>query len=117
PLHGWDCHPLPLDDLSGLPFAPAEAATAVEPAFHQGTFEVDVPADSFLALPGWTKGQAWINGFHLGRYWNRGPQHTLYVPAPILRPGTNELILLELHATTSTRARLTDTADLGPESD
>ncbi|GGW95933.1 beta-galactosidase [Streptomyces chartreusis] len=117
PLHGWDCHPLPLDDLTGLPFAPAEAATAVEPAFHQGTFEVDVPADSFLALPGWTKGQAWINGFHLGRYWNRGPQHTLYVPAPILRPGTNELILLELHATTSTRARLTDTADLGPESD
>ncbi|MGI5413227.1 beta-galactosidase [Streptomyces chartreusis] len=117
PLHGWDCHPLPLDDLSGLPFAPAEAATAVEPAFHQGTFEVTVPADSFLALPGWTKGQAWINGFHLGRYWNRGPQHTLYVPAPILRPGTNELILLELHATTSTRARLTDTADLGPESD
>ncbi|MGW4755931.1 beta-galactosidase [Streptomyces chartreusis] len=117
PLHGWDCHPLPLDDLSGLPFAPAEATTATEPAFHQGTFEVDVPADSFLALPGWTKGQAWINGFHLGRYWNRGPQHTLYVPAPILRPGTNELILLELHATTGTRARLTDTADLGPESD
>ncbi|QKZ16780.1 beta-galactosidase [Streptomyces chartreusis] len=117
PLHGWDCHPLPLDDLSGLPFAPAEATKATEPAFHQGTFEVGAPADSFLALPGWTKGQAWINGFHLGRYWNRGPQHTLYVPAPILRPGTNELILLELHATTSTRARLTDTADLGPESD
>ncbi|MEU9662088.1 glycoside hydrolase family 35 protein [Streptomyces chartreusis] len=117
PLHGWDCHPLPLDDLSGLPFAPAEAATAAGPAFHQGTFDVEVPADSFLALPGWTKGQAWINGFHLGRYWNRGPQHTLYVPAPILRPGTNELILLELHATTDTRARLTDTADLGPESD
>ncbi|MGW6955842.1 beta-galactosidase [Streptomyces chartreusis] len=117
PLHGWDCHPLPLDDLSGLAFAPAGATTADEPAFHQGMFEVDVPADSFLALPGWTKGQAWINGFHLGRYWNRGPQHTLYVPAPILRPGTNELILLELHATTEARARLTDTADLGPESD
>ncbi|MDC0765411.1 glycoside hydrolase family 35 protein [Streptomyces sp. HD] len=117
PLHGWDCHPLPLDDLSGVPFHPSDATAATEPAFHRGTFEVDTPADTFLALPGWTKGQAWINGFHLGRYWNRGPQHTLYVPAPILRPGANHLVVLELHATTDTRARLTDTPDLGPEID
>ncbi|OSZ55489.1 hypothetical protein OQI_38220, partial [Streptomyces pharetrae CZA14] len=61
------------------------------------------------------KGQAWINGFHLGRYWNRGPQRTLYVPAPVLRPGRNELLLLELHATTTGHAQLTDTPDLGPE--
>ncbi|ELS58722.1 glycoside hydrolase family 35 protein [Streptomyces viridochromogenes] len=114
-LRGWDCRPLPLDDLGAVPFEPSDAATGVGPAFHHGTFEVDSPADAFLALPGWTKGQAWINGFHLGRYWNRGPQHTLYVPAPILRPGTNDLVLLELHATTGTRAQLTDTADLGPE--
>ncbi|KPI18037.1 glycoside hydrolase family 35 [Actinobacteria bacterium OK006] len=110
-LHGWDCHPLALDDLSWLPFTP-ENATG--PAFHHGAFDVRTPADTFLALPGWTKGQAWVNGFHLGRYWNRGPQHTLYVPAPALRPGSNDLVLLELHATTSNRARLTDTPDLGP---
>ncbi|QOV40508.1 beta-galactosidase [Streptomyces ferrugineus] len=115
PLHGWDCHPLPLDDLSAVPFAPSDATTAAEPAFHRGTLEVDTPADTFLALPGWTKGQAWINGFHLGRYWNRGPQHTLYVPAPVLRPGANELVLLELHGTTTIRGLLTDTPDLGPE--
>ncbi|WP_369174562.1 beta-galactosidase [Streptomyces sp. R28] len=115
PLHGWDCHPLPLDDLDAVPFEPPATPTAAEPAFHHGTFEVETPADTFLALPGWTKGQAWINGFHLGRYWNRGPQHTLYVPAPVLRPGTNDLVVLELHATTATRAQLTDTADLGPE--
>jgi beta-galactosidase len=48
-------------------------------------------------LPGWTKGVAWLNGFNLGRYWNRGPQHTLYVPAPLLRQGRNEIIILELH--------------------
>ncbi|GAA4081618.1 glycoside hydrolase family 35 protein [Streptomyces shaanxiensis] len=114
-LHGWDCHPLPLDDLSALPFAPSDTPTAVEPAFHHGTFDGDTPADTFLALPGWTKGQAWVNGFHLGRYWNRGPQRTLYVPAPVLRPGTNELVLLELHGTTAARIRLTDTPDLGPE--
>jgi beta-galactosidase len=97
-----------------VPFERSEAAIAFEPAFHRGTFEVAEPADTFLSLPGWTKGQAWINGFHLGRYWNRGPQHTLYVPGPVLRAGRNELILLELHATTATRAQLTDTPDLGP---
>lgn len=111
-LHGWDCVPLPLNDLSGLTF---EAGTAAGPAFHHGTFEVTEPADTFLSLPGWTKGQAWINGFHLGRYWNRGPQRTLYIPAPVLCPGSNDLVLLELHATTSPRAHLTDTPDLGPE--
>ncbi|KUO14552.1 glycoside hydrolase family 35 protein [Streptomyces dysideae] len=116
-LHGWDCHPLPLDNLDAVPFEPSDASTGTGPAFHHGTFEVDTPADAFLALPGWTKGQAWVNGFHLGRYWNRGPQHTLYVPAPVLRPGVNDLVLLELHATTGTRAQLTDTPDLGPEND
>lgn len=114
-LHGWDCHPLALDNLDAVPFEPSDAPSATGPAFHHGTFEVATPADTFLALPGWTKGQAWINGFHLGRYWNRGPQQTLYVPAPALRPGTNDLVVLELNATTATRAQLTETADLGPE--
>jgi beta-galactosidase len=114
-LHGWDIHRLPLTDLSTVPFAPAgETAHVTVPAFHHGTFDVDTPADTFLSLPGWTKGQAWVNGFHLGRYWNRGPQRTLYVPAPVLRPGANELVLLELNATTAARAHFTDTPDLGP---
>ncbi|MEV4859308.1 glycoside hydrolase family 35 protein [Streptomyces ossamyceticus] len=114
-LHGWDIHRLPLTDLSTVSFAPAgETAHVTVPAFHLGTFDVDTPADTFLSLPGWTKGQAWVNGFHLGRYWNRGPQRTLYVPAPVLRPGANELVLLELNATTAARAHFTDTPDLGP---
>jgi beta-galactosidase len=115
PLHGWACHRLPLADLSAVDFAPSDRADDHVPAFHRGTFEVTDPADTFLALPGWTKGHAWINGFHLGRYWNRGPQHTLYVPAPVLKAGRNDLTLLELHATTARRAEFTDTPDLGPE--
>ncbi|MFF4656594.1 beta-galactosidase family protein [Streptomyces sp. NPDC001381] len=116
PLRGWDCHPLPLNEAP-LPttFAPTPTPTSAEPAFHYGTFDISTPADTFLSLPGWTKGQAWINGFHLGRYWNRGPQRTLYVPAPVLRPGTNDLVLLELHGTTTTSAHLTDEPDLGPK--
>ncbi|MEV0173494.1 beta-galactosidase family protein [Streptomyces sp. NPDC050803] len=112
-LRNWTCLPLPLDTLPDLSSATGEATTG--PAFHHGTFHVTDPADTFLSLPGWTKGQAWINGFHLGRYWRRGPQRTLYVPAPVLRPGRNDLVLLELHGSTSPRTHLTATPDLGPE--
>ncbi|MEH0546843.1 beta-galactosidase [Streptomyces sp. B21-105] len=141
PLQDWDCHALPLDDAPSTatltaahpttgPAAPEttapgtgtltpripvpEAFASAGPAFHHGTFDVATPADAFLSLPGWTKGQAWINGFHLGRYWNRGPQRTLYVPAPVLRRGVNELVLLELHGATTSAAHLTEVPDLGP---
>ncbi|WP_405902405.1 beta-galactosidase [Streptomyces sp. NBC_00656] len=113
-LAGWTSRPLPLSDLEGLPFTPA-AAAPVGPAFHRGVFDVTDPADTFLHLDGWTKGNAWVNGFALGRYWSRGPQRSLYVPAPVLRPGTNEVVVLELHAAHRARtAELRPTPDLGP---
>lgn len=37
-----------------------------------------------------------VNGYNLGRYWNIGPQETLYIPAPWLRKGENELLIFEL---------------------
>ena len=43
----------------------------------------------FFKFQGWTKGIVIVNKFNLGRYWNIGPQRTLYVPAPILRVGVN----------------------------
>ncbi len=109
---GWEVYPLPLSDLSGLRFQPGPAPEL--PAFFQGEFEVDGdPADTFLALPGWTKGVAWVNGFNLGRYWSRGPQQTLYVPAPLLHPGRNSLVLLELHGLVEKQVELRDQPDLG----
>ena len=74
---------------------------------------VDESADTFLALPGWTKGVAWINGFNLGRYWNRGPQKTLYVPAPLLKQGENEIIIFELHDAGQWMVELRDNPELG----
>lgn len=32
-----------------------------------------------------------INGQNLGRYWNVGPQSTLYLPATLLHQGDNEV--------------------------
>ncbi|MER5893435.1 beta-galactosidase family protein [Streptomyces sp. NPDC001876] len=112
-LVGWTNRPLPLTSLDGLGFAATTAPTG--PSFHRGTFELAGTADTFLHLDGWTKGSAWINGFALGRYWSRGPQRSLYVPAPVLHEGTNEIVVLELHA--ARRARTVDfreTHDLGP---
>lgn len=113
-LAGWTSRPLPLSGLENLPFAPV-AAAPVGPAFHRGVFEVTGPADAFLHLGGWTKGNAWVNGFALGRYWSRGPQRSLYVPAPVLRAGSNEVVVLELHAAHRARtAEFRPTPALGP---
>jgi beta-galactosidase len=110
-LYGWTIYPLPLDDLSGLSFAAAE--TIAGPAFFRGTFRVTAAEDTFLALPGWTKGVCWINGFNLGRYWERGPQRTLYVPGPLLREGDNEVIVFELHRVEGRMVAFRDRPDLG----
>jgi beta-galactosidase len=112
-LTGWTSRPLPLDEVSGLAFAEADGPV-VGPCFHRGVFHVEQGADTFLHLDGWTKGAAWINGFHLGRYWSRGPQGSLYVPGPVLRAGENELIVLELHGSRSGVAELRPVPELGP---
>ncbi|MFE0464068.1 beta-galactosidase [Kitasatospora sp. NPDC058965] len=116
PLTGWSSRPLPLDTLDALEFTRA-AGPAPGPVFRRGRVEIARPADGYLALGGWTKGLAWINGFALGRYWSRGPQTTLYVPAPVLRPGRNEITVLELHAATTAWVELRDRPDLGPTED
>jgi hypothetical protein len=41
----------------------------------------------------------WINGFHLGRYWEtQGPQHAFYVPGPVLVSGANDVVVFEQEA-------------------
>ena len=94
-LYHWDVYPLPLDQLDTLVWKTSERHNG--PAFYRAHFEATSQLDTFLALPGWTKGVCWLNGFNLGRYWQRGPQKTLYVPGSLLKPGQNELILFELH--------------------
>ena len=85
----------------------------LSPAFLTADFTIppaqqDEPVpDTFLQLlpkDGWSKGMAWINGVALGRYWDVGPQHSLFVPGPWLRRGRNRLVLLELHQSSAKRA-------------
>ena len=49
----------------------------------------------FGKLENFKKGFVVVNGFNLGRYWEIGPQQTLYLPASLLNVGKNEIIVFE----------------------
>ncbi|KHJ41629.1 beta-galactosidase family protein [Trichuris suis] len=52
--------------------------------------------DTFFYPKGWGKGQLYLNGYNVGRYWPKlGPQLTLYVPKNMLKQGNNRAIVLE----------------------
>jgi beta-galactosidase len=85
----------------------AEKGRALEtvnsPALFRAELDIkDKPRDTFLKLDKWTKGSVFVNGFNVGRYYNRGPQHTLYIPAPLLKTGKNDIFIFELHSATNT---------------
>ncbi|MCP3028581.1 glycoside hydrolase family 35 protein [Halobacillus sp. A5] len=77
------------------------------PKFFRGTFDADGLHDTFIDSTGFTKGNIFINGFNLGRYWNpAGPQQRLYLPGPLLREKDNELVILELEQTCTDEVQL-----------
>ena len=95
-LTGWEMFNLPLDakELAGLKFRPGATDA---PAFYRARFEVTQPGDTFFDFRTWGKGVAWVNGHNLGRFWDIGPQQTLYCPGPWLKAGRNEVIVLEFN--------------------
>ncbi|KMQ95613.1 beta-galactosidase-like isoform x1 protein [Lasius niger] len=109
PLINWNMTGYAFSDVSSLRDMTAidiESGTLNNgPVFLRGRFTITgQPLDTFLDTTGWGKGTAFVNGHNLGRYWPLvGPQMTLYVPAPYLRTGENELILLELEYVSQTR--------------
>jgi len=110
-LRDWTCWPLPLDNLEGLDFE--RGWTPGLPAFYRFTLRADECADTFLQLPEWGKGAVFVNGKCLGRFWDKGPQRRLYLPAPWLRKGENEIIVFETEGKAGTELLLADEPDLG----
>lgn len=112
PIYGWDVYRLPMapDDIAQTPRMPKEAhfepntnlkQAMSGPAFYRGAFTVHkihnhVP-DTFLDIRDLGKGAVWINGHPIGRYWNVGPQATLYVPGPWLQTGKNQIVIFDLY--------------------
>ena len=89
----WNVYPLPMDNLDSLEFDNADFEEAS--AFYRGYFEIDDAQDTFLKLDNFKKGFVTINGFNLGRYWEIGPQVTLFVPRSVLKNGKNEIVVFE----------------------
>ncbi len=63
----------------------AGTPTKGDPCWWSTSFDRPAtPGPFFLVTAGLSKGQAWLNGRALGRYWEIGPQRTLYLPEPWL---------------------------------
>ena len=99
-IKGWEMFSLPfeqVDDISFLKKRDTDHYKANEgPQLKRGYFNIEEPGDTYLDMSKWGKGCVWINGHHLGRYWDIGPQQTIYVPAEWLKKGSNKVTVLEL---------------------
>ena len=81
--------------------AEGPASLPTTPTFYRAHFTLAQTGDTFLDIHTLGKGALWINGHPIGRFWNIGPQQTLYVPGPWLRQGDNEVVVFDLASSTS----------------
>jgi beta-galactosidase len=95
PLRGWQIFCLPLDNVNTIRYR-SDAGAEAGPAFFRGFFQLSSTGDVFLDVHTLGKGALWINGHALGRFWNLGPQQTLYLPGSWLREGKNEVVVFDL---------------------
>lgn len=109
-LFDWTAYPLSMEQIPKAEFSDGPAAL---PAYFRGTLCVDAPADTFLYPEGLEKGLVYVNGFLLGRYWSRGPQRALYLPAPLLKKGGNDIVVFETDGAVCPAIRCSDRPDLG----
>lgn len=66
------------------------------PAFYKFSLNITgQPQDTFVEMSGWNKGVTIVNGFVLGRHFFLATVQTLYLPAPFLQTGHNDIIIFE----------------------
>mgnify|MGYP001776747492 CR=1 FL=1 len=96
-LQNWQVYNLPIDYnyVSNLNYRKGNDAQGM-PAYYRATFTIAEVGDTFLSMLNWSKGMVWVNGHALGRYWEIGPQQTLYLPGCWLKEGENEIIVLDM---------------------
>lgn len=109
--NNWEQYPLPLDHVERIDFSKEYMENT--PAFYRFVFTVEEPGDTFLDFEGWGKGCAFVNGFHIGRFWEIGPQKRLYIPGPLLKTGENEIILFETDGKSRESISLKGEPDIG----
>ena len=64
--------------------------------YYRANFTLKKVGDTFINMEAFGKGMVYVNGHALGRFWNIGPQQTLYVPGCWLKKGKNEVVVLDI---------------------
>ncbi len=97
-VNGWEMYGYPFDNIKNIDFENIEHQKVENnwPVLKRGVFHISEVADTYFDMREFGKGSIWINGHHVGRYWQVGPQQTLYIPAPWLKKGKNEVMVFEM---------------------
>ena len=93
-LAAWQIYTLPMEDAGAGNY---DSDTCTGACFYRGTFYVAQPADTFVDMSQFGKGVVWVNGRLIGRFWNIGPQRTLYVPSTIIDQRGNDIEIFDLN--------------------
>jgi beta-galactosidase len=92
-LANWQIYPLDFRHLDSITY---NSKPCVGACLYHGSFSIDSPADTYIDARAFGKGVVFINGQPLGRFWKIGPQGTLYLPAPWLKKGANQIVVFDL---------------------
>ena len=95
-LKNWTVYNLPVDYKFAQEKNYGATGKQAGPAYYRATFNLSETGDTFLDMQTWGKGMVWVNGHAMGRFWEIGPQQTLYMPGCWLKKGENEIIVLDL---------------------
>ena len=96
----WTCATLPDDYATAVKALAAASEPAPSdgraPGYYRYSLELKKVGDTFLNMEAFGKGQVYVNGHAMGRFWHIGPQQTLYLPGCWLKKGKNEIIVLDV---------------------
>ena len=96
-LKNWKVYSFPVDYSFAQSQKYSKTTGSVNgPAYYKASFNLDKTGDTFLNMLNWKKGMVYVNGINIGRFWEIGPQQTLYMPGCWLKEGKNEIIIMDL---------------------
>ena len=95
-LENWRIALSPLSEESVANAKASDGRDGFSGGHFRAVVRLDKTADTFIDMSKWEKGTVYVNGRNIGRYWNVGPQLSLYCPAPFLKNGENQIDIVEL---------------------
>ena len=95
-VKNWQVYNLPVDYAFASNKQYVSGGKQTMPAYYKATFKLSKTDDTFLDMSTWGKGMVWVNGHAMGRFWEIGPQQTLFMPGCWLKEGENEILVLDL---------------------